>query len=88
MIGPAIILRSLRLVQAKLARSFFINMEQILQDLNEIAEKQGNCMRLIREEARVMDIDAVRRIKGLTELILELEVQRQTLTSVLVKQNC
>jgi hypothetical protein len=64
-------------------------MRELLKELKRTTEKQHEIMDLIREEGRMMDfyqdLDTIRRIKGYTELILELEVKRELLTTVIAK---
>jgi hypothetical protein len=67
-------------------------MRELLKELKRTTEKQHEIMDLIREEGRMMDfyqdLDTIRRIKGYTELILELEVKREILTTVIAKSVC
>jgi hypothetical protein len=67
-------------------------MRELLKELKRTTEKQHEIMDLIREEGRMMDfyqdLDTIRRIKGYTELILELEVKRELLTTVMAKSVC
>jgi hypothetical protein len=67
-------------------------MRELLKELKRTTEKQHEIMHLIREEGRTMDfyqdLDTIRRIKGYTELILELEVKRELLTTVIAKSVC
>jgi hypothetical protein len=67
-------------------------MRELLKELKRTTEKQHEIMDLIREEGRMMDfyqdLDTIRRIKGYTELILELEVKRELLTTVIAKSVC
>lgn len=67
-------------------------MRELLKELKRTTEKQHEIMDLIREEGRLMDfyqdLDTIRRIKGYTELILELEVKRELLTTVIAKSVC
>ena len=64
-------------------------MRELLKELKRTTEKQHEIMDLIREEGRMMDfyqdLDTIRRIKGYTELILELEVKRELLATVIAK---
>lgn len=64
-----------------------LNMEYALTELKRIATNQRGLMESIREETPVMDLDSIRRIKGYTELILELEARRQTLITVISKSS-
>ena len=67
-------------------------MRELLKELKRTTEKQHEIMDLIREEGRMMDfyqdLDTIRRIKSYTELILELEVKRELLTTVIAKSVC
>jgi hypothetical protein len=60
-------------------------MQDLLQELKRINSKQEVLMKKI-SEWDVTSITSVREIKGYCELILELEVERQTLTRVAAKQ--
>lgn len=60
-------------------------MQDLLQELKQTAQTQRDLMGLIREETQVMDLNSVREIKEYCQLILELEVKRQTITNILAK---